>query len=60
MPDRLQGEAKTKGEAMKRVCVLAPSMVFLLAGMFVSAQPSEETKRIEAVRTLLKAFENKD
>ena len=56
----LQGEAKTKGEAMKRMYVLIPSMVFLLAGVFVSAQPSEETKRIEAVRTLLKAFENKD
>jgi predicted SnoaL-like aldol condensation-catalyzing enzyme len=54
----LQGEAKTKGEAMKRIYVLIPSMVFLLAGAFVSAQPSEETKRIEAVRTLLKAFEN--
>jgi predicted SnoaL-like aldol condensation-catalyzing enzyme len=35
-------------------------MVFLLAGVFVSARPSEETKRSEAVRTLLKAFENKD
>jgi predicted SnoaL-like aldol condensation-catalyzing enzyme len=54
----LQGEAKTKAEAMKRIYVLIPSMVFLLAGAFVSAQPSEETKRIEAVRTLLKAFEN--
>jgi predicted SnoaL-like aldol condensation-catalyzing enzyme len=32
----------------------------MLADVFVSAQPSEETKRIEAVRTLLKAFENKD
>jgi predicted SnoaL-like aldol condensation-catalyzing enzyme len=56
----LQGEAKTKGEAMKRMYVLIPSTVFLLAGVFVSAQPSDETKRIEAVRTLLKAFENKD
>jgi len=45
---------------MKRMYVLFPSMVFLLAGVFVSAQPSEETKRIEAVCTLLKAFENKD
>jgi predicted SnoaL-like aldol condensation-catalyzing enzyme len=45
---------------MKRMYVLIPSMVFLLAGVFVSAQPSEETKRSEAVRTLLKAFENKD
>lgn len=45
---------------MKGMYVLIPSTVFLLAGVFVSAQPSEETKRIEAVRTLLKAFENKD
>ncbi len=45
---------------MKRMHVLIPSMVFLLAGVLVSAQPSQETKRIEAVRTLLKSFETKD
>jgi predicted SnoaL-like aldol condensation-catalyzing enzyme len=45
---------------MKEMTVLIPSMVFLLAGVFVSAQPSQETKRIEAVRRLLKSFETKD
>jgi hypothetical protein len=28
---------------MKEMTVLIPSMVFLLAGVFVSAQPSQET-----------------
>jgi predicted SnoaL-like aldol condensation-catalyzing enzyme len=45
---------------MKGTHVLLPSLVFLLIGVLVSAQPSQETQRIAAVRTLLKSFETKD
>jgi predicted SnoaL-like aldol condensation-catalyzing enzyme len=45
---------------MEKLHVVVPAIVFLLAGVFVSAQSSQEARQIEAVRTLLRSFETKD